>query len=123
MEDSETILEIGACGGHLQICGKRLADGSWAFLATRNESTVLGMLPEEDREGLSATDQSGWVDSFEEALEHLDRYPWHKLYPLRVHPEFKDRIYEIVTKRYAGDIPGRRMNRDEWQYLCGKRAR
>jgi hypothetical protein len=31
------------------------------------------------------------VNSWEAALRLIDRYPWHRLYPLTVHPEFCER--------------------------------
>jgi hypothetical protein len=60
----------------------------WRFRAMRDETALYDLLNEEDREGLTFRDASDWVDSFETALARLDRYPWHKIYPLQVHPDF-----------------------------------
>jgi hypothetical protein len=35
---------------------------------------------------------SAAVDTWEAALKLLDKYPWFKLHPIRVHPEFRSKL-------------------------------
>ena len=60
------------------------------------------LLPEEFPEGV-IHHRSSVVDSWEEALKLLDRYPWHRLYPLRVHPEFRQKIWVEVQRRLSSE--------------------
>ena len=60
---------------------------------------------------------SNVVDSWEAALGLLDQYPWHMLYPLHVHPEFRRQILAAVQKRFeSSDDPMGRM--EDWRELC-----
>jgi hypothetical protein len=112
----EVILDIGSEGGVLTIVGMRGANG-WHFRAMRDETALYDLLNEEDREGLEFRDASDWVDSFETALARLDRYPWHRLYPLRVHPDFRRQVWGAMQERFRKDGRGDR-NRDRWRRLC-----
>ena len=96
----EVILEVGAEGGSLTLLREVNATGEWKFLFARDEATLDHMLPEEDRgpkEDYSS--QIEYIDSLEAALILLDTYPWFRLHPLRVHPEFLDPILIEVRKR------------------------
>ena len=44
-----------------------------------------------------------WVASWEEGLQLLDRYPWARLHPVAVHPEFVERVRVAVEERLAGE--------------------
>jgi len=98
----QVILEIGAEGGSITILGRRSPAGKWKFLMETDETAIADLLSEDDRAGLGHRDfhqRSGVVDSFDEALKLIDRYPWHRLYPLKVHREFYDRVLEVVERR------------------------
>jgi len=43
------------------------------------------------------------VDSWQAAIALLDDYPWQRLYPLTVHPEFSKRIWAAVRDRRQKD--------------------
>jgi hypothetical protein len=117
VEAVEVILDIGAEGGALTIEGSRTANG-WRFRAIRNEYALFDLLNEEDREGLEFWHQSDWVQSFEAALALLDQYPWHKLDPRQVHPDFKARIWAAVQERYRTDGRSGPDRLDRWHRLC-----
>jgi hypothetical protein len=107
----ETILEIGAEGGSLTLFGRKVPNGSWQFCMERNESILKDLLSEEDLEGMTDDEfykKTGWVASFSQALDLLSRYPWHKLYPLKMHPEFRDVVLAEVEKR------GGRQCSEDW---------
>ena len=62
--------------------------------------------------------ESDVVDDWEGALCLLDRYPWHRLFPLLVHPEFKERVLQAIKDRYqATNIPNQ-YGMDRWMAIC-----
>ncbi len=98
LEVAEIILRMGAEGGSLSLIHQ---DGRFAL--ERNESGTHALLNEEDLQGLPpAISRSGWV-TWQEALVHLDRYPWLKMVPLFVHPEFKRDLVRALLKRGLKD--------------------
>jgi hypothetical protein len=99
---AEVILELGAEGGSLTLVGTKAAHG-WRFRMIRDESTLRDLLSEEDCEGLELQSESSWVDSWEAALALFDKYPWHLLYPLRVHPHFVTQIWAAVRECLRND--------------------
>jgi hypothetical protein len=111
----ETILNVGGEGGSLTLRRERMADESWRFSAALNEMAIYESLPEEDR-GTPGDylQQSGYVESLEEALKILDKYPWFRLYPRNVHPEFFDTIMSEVRKR------GGELEETRWRELLGR---
>ena len=81
-------------------------------------------LSDEDRGDLplDSRHNSGWVNSWEAALAHLDKYPWHSLYPMVVHREFQERVWAAVQMRFQLDkSEGRPSDRglERWHELCG----
>jgi hypothetical protein len=125
VEAGEVILDIGAEGGSLTIVGTRAPDG-WRFRLVRDETTLRALFNAEDREGLEFWHQTDWVQSFESALALLDRYPWHRLYPLQVHPDFRQQVWAAVQQRYdkerGGDPDRLQRSRDRWRRLCHPEA-
>jgi hypothetical protein len=49
--------------------------------------------------------KSGVVDSWNAALELLDRYPWPKLSPISIHPDLKRQIWVAVQERLRTTEP------------------
>ncbi|MCZ7650323.1 MAG: hypothetical protein M5U13_03800 [Thermoanaerobaculia bacterium] len=98
----EVIVEIGGEGGSIALLGVRDTAGGWHFRLDRDESTLAELLPDE-LDPASLCGRSGWVASWEEALVLLDRYPWHRLYPLGLHLEFRERILAAVAARAAAE--------------------
>ena len=112
----QVILEIGAEGGSMTILGSRSPSGDWKFCSERNEAAIADLLSEEDLAGFGLENfyhRSGFVDTFEQALELIDRYPWHRLWPLHVHPEFYDRVLAEVQER-GGDV-------ERWKTILSRR--
>lgn len=66
----------------------------------RDEAAMRDLLSEDDRtEAGNYSGQSESVNSFHEALDLLDKYPWFRLHPVHVHPEFLDEVFFEVRKR------------------------
>lgn len=100
----EVVLEVGGEGGSLTLVRQRTADEDWQFRIEQNEAALYDMLSDEDRNGIEFSSQTGYVRSFEQALELLDRYPWFNLYPIEVHPAFVEAILLEVRKRGGGAV-------------------
>lgn len=116
MPDLETIFSVGA-GGIISLCGQRQSDGVWLFFLDTDESFHADVLPEEDKEGLVFKQRNQLSNSLEKALEQMDeKYPWYLLYPVSIHPEFFDVIFENVKKRCMKE-PGRKNYLFEWDML------
>ena len=96
----ETVLGVGAEGGSITLIREKRAGGDWEFQMKTNETALYDALSEEDRNGIGEYfAQTGYVRSFHEGLRLLDRYPWFRLQPLEVHPEFLDAVLREVNKR------------------------
>ena len=102
----QVILKVGAEGGSITILGSESPSGDWSFCFERNEAAIADLLSEEDLAGFGPEDfyhRSDFVSTFDEALDLIDRYPWHKLWPLEVRPKFHDRVFAAVKQR-GGDV-------------------
>lgn len=117
-EPYEVVLRVGASGGSLALLGQRQAEGSWLFVRERDESFHEDLLGPDERQGVNFRGLSGVVSEFDDALELLNQYPWHKLFPIHVHPEFRRNVFEAVEKRF-NLLGGRNDNLYEWKRECG----
>ena len=88
-------------------------------MTERDETTLRDILPEEEQEGLEFYERSGYVASLPDALALLDCYPWHKLYPEQVHPEFRQRIFDVVASRYESEGADPWDQLSKWRSVCG----
>jgi len=100
MNVRETIVEVGGEGGSIMLFQERETGEAWKFRMRTDESAIYDVLSEEDQGGPGpAVKESGYVHSFREALALLDRYPWFRLIPLEVHPEYLDAVVHAVRER------------------------
>lgn len=101
----EIVLMVGCEGGGVTLYGMR-EGARWRF--TRNVvDQTPSMLDEAEIEH-----NSPFVESFDEALKLMDRYPWHRLSPIKVHPDFRKTVWGAVQQRLADDDDGRERWRD-----------
>jgi len=112
MSESEVILEVAAEGGGIKLYGRRGEKG-WCF--SRNVIDQTPTLLSES--AIKHTSKS--VDTWPAALALIDKYPWHKLVPLTVHPEFRQKVLEAVIARFSskGDTGSDRLA--NWNEICG----
>jgi len=109
----EKIVEVGADGGSISLFGWQDDKSEWHFLRETDERTLMGMMPEEDRNSCTSESVVGW----DEGLKLLNRYPWLFLYPLYVHPDFgKLVLQEVYTAREKND--GEFVDLTEWEMVC-----
>lgn len=109
---SEIIVEVGAEGGSVTLYGIR-SRGGWVF--SRQAIDHFAETSDGTWEPLNSPKSASWS----EALELLDFYPWHQLFPLRVHPDFRGAVFDAVKVRY-GDAEDSVWNRlADWKKVCG----
>jgi hypothetical protein len=102
--EREVIVEVGAEGGSIALCGVR-GEAGWSYSLYVNHR----LLDEEPIQ--KETDQ---VETWDAAIALLDRYPWRQLSPLRVHPEFRSKILSAV----GGDSAPHRRRLKNWEAVC-----
>lgn len=100
------IVEIGAEGGSLKVLG-RLDDNCTPNYSIQLRDQSLELLSEEES-GSTIHRDSEWTASWDNAMKSLGRYPWPMLYPLYVHPEYRERVLANVEQYRGRDgQPGR----------------
>jgi hypothetical protein len=87
-DSEELVLKIGSEGGSFNIQRFRSPDETWKFIFIIDESTIADFLEEEDQTDL--VKKSLPVDTFEEAIQLMDKYPWREMHVLSVHPEYAE---------------------------------
>lgn len=113
VDGPEVILKVGAEGGSITLYGVRTESG-WRFKRDVIDQTPCVL----DEAGIRHDSQ--FTSSWAEALSLLDRYPWHRLYPIRVHPEFRQSVWSVVRTRYARD--GSDHDLERWRERCEAEA-
>ena len=111
MNKSEVIVKLGAEGGSVVLYGFRTGRG-WTFMRE-----VSDLTPELIDEHHIHT-KLAVVDSWEAALELLDQYPWPKLFPISIHPDFRQKIWIAVQKRVHSATKISELELQRWRDLC-----
>jgi hypothetical protein len=114
-DGSMVVLEVGTEGGSLTLIGREGEGGAWRFARITDDQSEA-LFGEADVPN-TAPDLSAiaWVDGWESGLQLLDRYPWVRLHPVYVHPDFVDRVRAAVEERLSD--PGDEFARDNWRRL------
>ena len=108
----EVILRVGASGGSLTLLGLRTSSG-WLFSRKVMDQTP-GLL---DEPWIMYTSEA--VPSLGAALNLFDKYPWTRLFPIEVHPEFRASILKVVEGRNERSTVSEHVSL-EWRKLCGR---
>ena len=122
---SVVILKVGAAGGSVTLVGRTGGAGEWQFARiTIDQSEDLLGEADVKAPGPPVIAPLEWVDVWEEGLRLLDRYPWARLHPVAVHPEFVERVRVAVEERLAGERQHRSVERErgKWERLLGRSA-
>ena len=116
---SVVVVEVGAEGGSVTLIGRPGAGSAWQFarMTVDQSEWLLGEV-EVELPGEPPLDSLEWVDGWEAALGLLDRYPWARLHPVEVHPEFRERMRVAVEERLA-DVDSESAERatEKWDRL------
>lgn len=109
---TEVIVKVLAEGGSVTLHGASTPNG-WVFYRDVRDQTP-DLLDEPWIEHSSMQ-----VATWPAALELLDRYPWYRLYPKVVHPDFRGAVLEAVEERYREAGPVSHSRLPMWRELCG----
>ena len=122
-DGSVVILKVGAAGGSVTLVGRKAGATTWQFARITVDHSG-DMLGEEVSKAPGPPQRTSleWVASWEEALRLLDRYPWARLHPVAVHPEFVERVRAAVEERLAREPQHRSVERErgQWERLLGR---
>jgi hypothetical protein len=111
MNSSEVIIKLGAKGGSVTLYGTR-AERGWHFIREVDDCTP-GLIDEE-----RIKHQSAVADSWEAALGLLDKYPWYRLHPIVIHPDFRERILLAVQQRLQDNLENPSLELERWRDFC-----
>ena len=112
--DDQTILHILTEGGGFKLMG------NWRRSGLHFRLEVSKSIQRECRGQLQSTQEPEEFSSWGAALKGINRYPWHMLDPLVVHPNFAPRIWRAWLKRSKG--ADQQPMGERWARLCGSAA-
>jgi hypothetical protein len=116
-DGSLVVVEVGAEGGSLTLIGREGEGGAWRFARITIDQTEA-LFGETDVPS-TAPDLTTlvWVDSWEAGLSLMDRYPWVRLSPQYVHPDFVERVKTAIEERLRDvDPDGAERVRGRWEW-------
>lgn len=96
---AEVVVECGCEGGSITVLRLRDGQGAWRYWVESDERLAIALLDDEDRQGLQPHAMSSTVSSLKKALFLLDRYPWHQLSHVALHPDCQQEVLKAVKKR------------------------
>jgi hypothetical protein len=120
MSRAELLLQIGAEGGSIAIYGRQEGDRTQYRVGIVDQTlTFLN----DDEAGEEIRSDSGWLNTWEEAVARIGRWPWPNLYPNFVHPSIRDAVWKAVLE-YSDAKSVREAALDRWRDKCidGKAA-
>ena len=91
------VFSVGAEGGEIILEGRKIGD-VWQYRGRTTEHALMDLLSEEDQTFPKRVERP-WQDSWDKALQQIDRYPWPRLFPLSVHPEFVEPVRTSLMSR------------------------
>lgn len=89
------MVEFGSAGGKISLYGKMIDDNKWKFKLTTQENALIDIIDQEDLEIFNTETKS--VDGWSEAFELISKYPWMRMYPLKIHPVFRQIIWDKIN--------------------------
>ena len=123
-DGSVVVLEVGAEGGSVTLVGRENDDGEWRFARITIDQTEA-LFGEADVEVSPppVLRPEDWVDGWEAGLTLMDRYPWVRLHPVTVHPDFVERVRVAVEERLANvDQSSAEGAREKWEWMFERLA-
>ena len=121
----EIILQASGAGILITLYGIKKKIGKWKFSLESDEGTMADFLLEEDEDLLPLLySQSKYVDTWDKALDLLDKCPWTRFIPQKVHTEFRELVWSAVQKRKPKRLKDwERLPLEKWKQVCKKAKR
>jgi hypothetical protein len=113
MEKNEVIIDVSSESDELRLYGRRSPEG-WVYCRHLiSHSSELKF-------GSSLGHSSQTVNTWPAALNLLDQYPWQHLYPVKVHPDFRGKVFDAVIERFKTDVEKNPRRLVDWTNMCTK---
>jgi hypothetical protein len=116
MSQAELLLRIAAEGGSIAIYARQEGDRTQYRVGIVDQTlTFLN----DDEAGEEIRSDSGWSNTWDEAVAKIDRWPWPNLYLKFVHPSIRDAVWKAVQD--YRDRTGRSVRQaalDGWRSEC-----
>lgn len=112
----EIIIKVGAEGGSWTLFGRKKAPaGGWEFAAGENNMWM------------DSPSKTEWVSDWNSALKFYAKYPWHALYPLEVHRDFRAAVGLAIEEQLINDERLRAQDKTgiflpDWLRLCDEQV-
>jgi hypothetical protein len=118
----EIILQASGAGILITLYGIKKKTAKWKFILEKDEGTMADFLLEEDEDLLPLLySQSKYVDTWDKALDLLDKFPWTRFIPKEVHTEFHESVWSAVQKRKPNRLKDwEHFPLEEWKQVCKK---
>ena len=116
-----TVLRVGGEGGDITLLGQDNGDDVWKYKLTTDETTLMGILSEEDAEGVDFTSTSPVAEDWESIIELLGKkYPhWMNMHPLECHSLFRKKVWRLLSER---NKTSKTRNTKKWLEVLNKGA-
>ncbi len=118
--DVEVVVTVAAEGGSLTLYRRTLRSGEIEFFTLLNQAMLTEMIEGLDGPGTGGEPfiESPKASTFKGGLRLMDASPfWPRLYPMKLHPEFSERLYRAAVRRLIRDL------KDDHETLDGLRRR
>ena len=112
-----TILEIGAEGGSIKVLGRPAVGGVIEFSVQLRDQTMTFL--SEDEAGPEIRRDTAWTARWRQVLKALGKWPWPMLYPIYVHPDYRERILlEVGQYRRPDGRSAAESAVERWREAC-----
>jgi hypothetical protein len=117
LTEPTVIIEIGAEGGSIKVLASTAKDGAVQYSVQLRDQTMTFLSG--DEAGPEIRRDSAWTESWEQALKTLSKWPWPMLYPMYVHPDYRERVLSAVERyRRPDGQPARESAVERWKEAC-----
>jgi hypothetical protein len=96
LTEPTVIIEIGAEGGSIKVLRRTADDGAEQYSVQLRDQTMTFLSG--DEAGPEIRRDSAWTTSWEQVLKTLRKWPWPMLYPMYVHPDYRERVLSEVER-------------------------
>jgi hypothetical protein len=110
------IIEIGAEGGSIKVL-RRDDERAIQFSVQLRDQTMT--LLSRDEGGSEIKRDSAWTICWEDVVSTMGRWPWPMLYPMYVHPDYRERVLlEVERYRRPDGQPATASAMERWIEAC-----
>jgi hypothetical protein len=111
------IIEIGAEGGSIKVLGRPASDGAVQYSVQLRDQTMTFLSG--DEAGPEIGRDFAWTTSWEQVVKTLGKWPWPMLYPMYVHPDYRERVLsEVERYRRPDGQPAKPSAVERWKEAC-----